>query len=111
MHLHFFKKRRVAVREPNVNLSGVVEMFVDGPRRSVPEIVLRIPDLLAIDHRASTALDAEVHERRIMANRLRPLPWIENAQCNADSVRESVAGASNGIADDGHAPPVRRPRP
>ena len=109
VHVHLFEQRGIAVRQTHLNAIGVVDVLVHGPRRRVPHVVLLEADGLAADVRRAAALNAEVHLRRVVADRFRPLTWIQHTDRHGGARREAVAAALR-VADHRDAPPVRRRR-
>src|SRR5258708_25987134 len=63
VHIHLFEKRGVAVGQANLQGAGIVPVFVDGPWRSVPNIVLFVADVFAIDFGLPAAPNAQINFR------------------------------------------------
>src|SRR5256712_14119593 len=61
MDIHFLQQRRVAVGQPDLEFVSVVGVFIGGPGRSIPGVVLRIADLLTVYESGSSAANAEIH--------------------------------------------------
>src|SRR5713226_9832538 len=67
VNVHLFQKCGVTVSQANLQGAGIVPVFVDGPWRSVPNIVLFVADVFAIDFGLPAAPNAEINLRRIVA--------------------------------------------
>ena len=61
--VELLEERGIAVCEANLNVVGVVDVLVHGPRRCVPHVVLLKSDFSGADMRGAAALDAKVHLR------------------------------------------------
>src|SRR5438094_635851 len=61
MDIHFLQQRRVAVGQPDLEFVSVVGVFIGGPGRSIPGVVLRIADLPTVYESGSSAANAEIH--------------------------------------------------
>src|SRR5260370_39798753 len=80
VNVHLFEKRGVTVGQARLQCSGIVPVFVNGPRWSVPNIVLFVADEFAVDFGLPAALDAEINLRRIVPDRPGALAGMQRGE-------------------------------
>src|SRR5260370_40551204 len=102
VNVHLFEKRGVAVGQANLQGAGIVPVFVYGPGRSVPNIVLFVADGLAIDFGLATALDAEINLRRIVPDGPGAFAGFQHGKRNGGYTRRTSSTSPA---------PLCRPRP
>src|SRR5207253_10766956 len=99
---HLLEQRGVAVGQPDLESAGIVDVLVDGPGRRVPNIVLFVADDFAVDASRAAAADAEVHLRRIVADRFGALSGFQDAEGDGCTGSQAVADTGHGIDDRGN---------
>src|SRR5581483_10721156 len=99
VYLHLFQQGGIAVREADLEIVGIVQVLVHRPAGSVPNIVLLVADTFAVNPGLSPAANAEVDQRRVVANGLGLLAWLEHADRYRSARSEAGAWASRGVDD------------
>jgi hypothetical protein len=90
--VQLLKQRGVAVGQPYLHGVAIVAQRVRSHRRRIPDVVGREVDMIAAERRPAAAGDAEVDQRRVVADRPRFLAGQQHVERDANPRSEAETG-------------------